>query len=250
MTRTMPIGRWLVLVASLVVSAPALAQSGAASEAAPTSSATLTIELKNAPAGASVTIDNGGLPKALLGSPQPIEPGRHVIAAHSDGLGVSKQVDVAEGQQLALTLNFTEATALNDVPSVPVAPAPVTPSPDTQLVVPLPEREVTRPLPVGFWVAVGVTGAGLVTGGVALAVVAQKQDELKQQCFENVCPLGARDTMQSRDRWARISTVAFITAGVGAGAALVFYLTRPNRQVSRSVTPWVGVGAAGVSGTF
>lgn len=52
---------------------------------------------------------------------------------------------------------------------------------------------------------------------------------------------------------ATISTVSFIAAGVGAGVALTgFFVLRPHAAPSTSATlnPWIGLGSAGVYGSF
>ena len=51
-----------------------------------------------------------------------------------------------------------------------------------------------------------------------------------------------------------MSTIGFIAAGVGAGAAAFGYFVLSKKPVAAQtgfhVTPWVSLGGAGASGTF
>jgi hypothetical protein len=49
-----------------------------------------------------------------------------------------------------------------------------------------------------------------------------------------------------------ISTVGFIVGLVGAGAGVVLLVTAPKAQTTSaaSVSPYIGVGSAGVAGRF
>jgi hypothetical protein len=52
---------------------------------------------------------------------------------------------------------------------------------------------------------------------------------------------------------ATVSTIAFVVAGVGAGVgfgALLFGGKAPETTARADLTPWIGLGTAGIRGTF
>jgi hypothetical protein len=92
-----------------------------------------------------------------------------------------------------------------------------------------------------------------VVGSVAGVLAIRKRNELASVCPGSVCdPVEgpARDKYRS---YGTISTVGFIVGGVGAAAGVVLLLTQPeSTQTGKAATmiPFIGLGGAGVRGTF
>ncbi len=199
-----------------------------------------------------MTLDGVPVVPALLGIRQPANPGKHVAEARQGAGVVRREVTLSEGQRLSLTLDL--AQAVDAAPAAPAAavpplaassapaanpPATTTPTANTR----------SGKIPTGVWVGIAIAGAGLVTGGVTAAIAAGKKSDL--DCPSDRCQPSQRDAVDSTNRLLTISTIGFVAAGLGAATAGVFFFTRPREPVQAgSVTPWVGIGAAGVRGAF
>ena len=104
-------------------------------------------------------------------------------------------------------------------------------------------------MPAGVWVGVAIAGAGLATGGITAVLASKKKSDLN--CPSDRCSPSQRDDVDAYNQMLTISTIGFVTAGAGVALAGVFWFTRP-REPERTgyVTPWLGLGAAGVRGAF
>ena len=94
---------------------------------------------------------------------------------------------------------------------------------------------------------------GLVVGGVTgLMVLSKKKDLDDAGCVNNGCPYAVEDERNSYNSLRNVSGISFIAGGVLAGAGAVLLLTAPSgpEQTTASLTPFVGIGSAGVKGVF
>jgi hypothetical protein len=67
------------------------------------------------------------------------------------------------------------------------------------------------------------------------------------------CDPSLSNEIDSMNFWSDASTVAFIVGGVGAltGAGLWIFGAKTSHEVAVStIRPWLGVGSAGVRGSF
>jgi hypothetical protein len=103
--------------------------------------------------------------------------------------------------------------------------------------------------------------AGFTVGGVALAAGAitglmsiQKTSTVKTACNGNECPASSASDLDSARSTAAISTIAFVTGGVGlaVGVSALLIGDKPSSEpaTTAKVSPWIGLGSAGVRGTF
>lgn len=205
----------------------------------------LTLQVKGAEKNASITLDGVPLVSALLGVRQPANPGKHVAEAQQNGRRVSGEVSLAEGKHQVLVLDFAKAVVVPGAVAAPTSGKAAPPEP-TQ---PADASSGGSRVPVGVWVGLAITGAGLATGGVTAGLAAGKKSDLN--CPDDRCQPSQESEVNSYNRLLTISTIGFIAAGVGAATAGVFWFTRP-REAERAahVTPWVGLGSAGVRGAF
>jgi hypothetical protein len=110
------------------------------------------------------------------------------------------------------------------------------------------------------WVTLAVGAAGVAAGGVTgiLAMVQRKDANASDVCENDYCSSGGYDRVDSVNTLRTVSTVSFIAGGVVLGAGAALLLTAPRERsrerpaTSRGarVTPWLGVGSVGVTGTF
>jgi hypothetical protein len=193
------------------------------------------------PTNPEVVIDSTPVPNASLGVKRPVNPGSHTIKASAEGFNPSeKTMMFAEGQSISVNLELEQApteAAPVAAPQTPEAPAPSGGGRKT-----------------AAFVALGLGGAGLAVGGVAGILAMSKHTQLKQACPDGVCdPTTQGAALDSYHTVGTISTIGFIAGGVGVAAGAILLLTQPKDSAPPAAANWspfIGVGSAGVRGTF
>jgi hypothetical protein len=210
-----------------------------------------------------VNLDDRTVNAASLGVKRAIDPGPHTLRVTADGYKpVEMRFAVLEGA------SATEAVTL-DKDNTPVAAAAPTPA-ATPAATPTPApasapaaaTSDTGPHKKSIlpYVAFGVGGAGLVLGAITGLVAIGDHSTINKDCGGSSCPAGKdADKISSYHTMAALSTVGFIVAIVGGGAGAVLLLTQPKDSgegapppTAKGVRlyPVVGLGSAGVFGTF
>ena len=197
----------------------------------------ITIQIEGADA-ATVDVSIGGseISSALFGVPRATNPG-HVEVLGTRGEDVSKaEVDLAEGDQKTITLQFSPLTA---------APPP------TQVSTASPRDEVSAgnwQRPAG-WIGIIAGGTSLVAGGVFAGVGASKYSAL--DCTDGICTgAGQESKVDSYNLMRTLSTTTFIIGGVLAATGVTLLLTAPSENSQAAMGAYVGLGNAGLKGTF
>jgi hypothetical protein len=193
------------------------------------------------PTNPEVVIDSTPVPSAALGVKRPVNPGSHTVRASAEGFQpAEKTMNFAEGQSVSVNLELEQAPA-DAAPAAAATPAPETPPPSGG------GRKTA-----GF-VALGIGGAGLIAGAITGGLAISKHNQLAGQCPGSVCDNTLGSSVNSYHTLGTISTVGFIVGGVGVAAGAVLLLTAPKESAPATQahwTPFVGVGSAGVRGTF
>lgn len=204
------------------------------------------IRLKGAPEGTTptVTVDGVAIAAAALSVPYKLNPGHHVLEASTKSAGAKAEVDLDEKQskEIELVLVSTGETP-------PVAPLVVdTPPPDPPPPPPSGNHTLTY---AGF----GVAGVGVVLGSITGLLSISKKNDAKAGCTDNRCPPSTYDQIDSAKTMATISTVSFVVAGAGATIGILSLILRSDAAPATPTTgvratPWIGLGSAGVNGSF
>jgi hypothetical protein len=91
---------------------------------------------------------------------------------------------------------------------------------------------------------------GAITGVLSLS----KVSDLRQSCPQNQCSSAEQGAINSAQSLGTTSTIAFVLGGVGAAAGTVLFVhpwgARAADSSTASITPWIGIGGAGVAGRF
>lgn len=194
---------------------------------------------------AKVTMDGAEVPAALVGAPQPVDPGAHVLRATATGYKPSAEVKVSLAEKASETATLVIDTP---APSEPVAVA--TPAAK-------PERSGLRR--VSPFVAFGVGAAGIAVGTVFLFKNRGDRDDADAICVGGKCPSARRKEIEDLDDSAdKAQTFSLIGYGVGAaGIVLGAVLLIVNRSGASStektgvrITPWVTANSGGLAGRF
>jgi hypothetical protein len=209
--------------------------------------ATVRISVK-APPGAklALAIDEEAVPEAALDTNRRIDPGSHRIQASARGcLTSTVTTTLEEGQSRSVVLEL-----------VPDPNAPKDPPPEEAGA----SRDAAAPEARGSKapaiVAFGVGALGLGVGIYAATVVEKKSSTLSTRCDENrVCPSDLQPEISDAKRWATVSTVGFVTAGVGLATGLVLLVasgggTPPPAKKGLRVQPRVGLSSVALDGVF
>jgi hypothetical protein len=211
---------------------------------------TVTVTGADAP---KVTIDDVPVRVEALGIERFVDPGPHVVKAAADGCAPAMQsLTIAEGatQTVALVLQ-------KDVGAL-VAPAPTPGAIEASYPTSVePTKSSGGPSTgrvLGF-VAFGIGGAGLAEGIITGIVAIGKHSDLAKVCPNGTCPPGEDSDLNTYHTMGTLSTVGFIVGGVGVAAGTVLVLTSPKSKAAApatgfSVTPYLGFGMAGATGTF
>jgi hypothetical protein len=209
----------------------------------------LTITVKGVGDGEkpALAIDGLDMPAAALGLPRAVDPGHHVVVAKTATAEGRQELDLREGEQKAVEITFVSTGA----PAIP----PPRAMPDT------PTASATSHSPgLVTWVGVGLAGAGVIAGSVTGLMAISKTPGLTGECANHICGPTAHSDLDSANTLATVSNVAFAVAGVGAAVAVISLLvgheasTEPPAESPAGSAPtahlWVGLGAAGLRGSF
>lgn len=212
------------------------------------------------PKPVTVTMDGVNVPPALLGVPRPVDPGEHKFEAVAEGMDSAvSSISVKEGRSETVVLTLHPGSAPAAQPPVGYA-APVYPGGAGS---PPPEADSGKhgPSPL-TWVAFGVGGVGLVVGTVFALKSSSKVDDANNLCHlpgpdgtRTYCSPQASSLDDDARSAKTISLVGFIAGGVGVATGVTLLLVTGKHEKAAAaltprVTPWLGLGSAGVSGRF
>ncbi|MBN2191991.1 MAG: tetratricopeptide repeat protein [Polyangiaceae bacterium] len=194
---------------------------------------------------AEVRIDGHRLDPALLGYPNPLDPGRHVVTLTVRGTEVARRtLDLGAGTRQTVELHAEPTEALVSSP-----PATNDGHPADEGAAPTPGQWKR----VAGWVGVGVGAAGLGTGATAGLLGLRKHGTLEEQCPQEQCPPAYHDDLEEFRNLRTVSTVGYVVGGVGVAAGITLLLMTPRRSSEpppRSATVTLVPTGVTVSGTF
>ena len=184
-------------------------------------------------AGVTVLLDAKPVPPALLGQKRPVDPGVHRVEAKRADTSVAREVTLKIGEAGQVVLKL---------PPMPAKPRP----PDT-----FPYRTV------GF-IGVSVGVAGALFGGISGVLALTTDQKLVTRCgSDRTCPASAWPQSDAFDLMRAFTTVGLVIGATGFAVGLPFLIAAPGPPKPASEAPptaridgWIGVGAAGVRGTF
>jgi hypothetical protein len=200
----------------------------------------LTIEVKTKGVDVKVKVDNETVSSALIGVSRPTDPGTHTIEASApEYLALTKTVTLSEGESstLALTLEPDPAAKKKEAPP----PAPEKP---------VASGSTKRTL---GYVSIAVGGAGVILGSAFGLMAMSKRNDLDKSCQSKICAPSEQDKLDAARLQGTVSTVGFVVGGIGlaAGATLLLWPSAAEVKAgSARMQPWMGLGSAGVNGSF
>jgi len=208
--------------------------------------------------GAQLTVDGKVIPTELWGVSWPVNPGQRLIELVKGKRRANSRVTLKEKEHKSVTITLPPG---DEPPVVPVPTAttpptatttPPTAPPPTATTTP-PESSTSTQTILGI-VATSLGGAALLVGGITGIVAVTKKSSLDETCQDGTCPAAQQDDVDSYNTMRTVSAVGLWTGGALAATGIILLLTAPDDSEPESeqatVTPWVGLGAAGIRGTF
>jgi hypothetical protein len=197
-----------------------------------------------------VTLDGRAFDAALLGTPVPIDPGKHAIEASAPGRKTwTSELVVPPGP----ARTPVKVPALAPESAAPV----VAPPPPAPIVIAAPLPAQPRPAaeskgwPTSAYVAFGVGAAGLVVGSVTGAISLAKTSSISSDCTDNICGPGESNPISAANTTANISNVSFAIAGAGVIVGVVLVATSaPSKRDAASAVSRVRATADGLAIAF
>jgi hypothetical protein len=105
-------------------------------------------------------------------------------------------------------------------------------------------------------VALGVGGAGIAVGSIFGVLALGTKSTLDGACPNKSCPQSSKNDIDSLSTQAWVSNIGFAVGVVGVLTGVILLVTAHHgekREATRAhahVWPWVGLGAAGLGGSF
>lgn len=212
----------------------------------------LLVQVQGPPtADAVATLD--GKPLALKsGVAVRVNPGKHTVKVSASGYAsAERSLTLPErGGVVIVEIILDPQNQPGVRPQLPAANSTSGVAHDTGST---PSGEPSR-LPA--WVALGVGGAGVIVGTVTGILALRKVSELRDRCPDNHCSTDDQQLADSSRTFGTVSTISFTVGavGVGTGALLLLLRNEPSATQAPSarprVNPWIGLGSAGLGGTF
>jgi hypothetical protein len=196
--------------------------------------------------GAEVSLDDSPLGKLPLSEPALIGTGRHKLTVTKPGYTpTTKVVDIAGSDRMTIALDMSEVPHETEVAQrAPEEPPSRTPA-----------------------IVVGTIGVvGVITGSVFGGLAIGSKSSLSNECNTSTkqCQPGSQSDIDSFARNTTISTIGFSVGLVGLAAATILWVLESPKSEAKPapagnevkpeqaarVSPWIGLGTAGVSGSF
>jgi len=192
---------------------------------------TLTVTVKNASVDeVQFTLDGKPMPAALVDVAQKLDPGEHVVMGVLGNEKVEGDVFLKEGGASQLELTFKPTVSFEGDGGAG------------------PGSGGNTKKTLGF-IGIGVGGAFLVTGAVALGVSLDQQSQLAVACPSGTCPPGQADLVSSFELMKTLTLVGFIGGGALEVLGITLVLTSPKKSGQEISLHTRGAGLA-LRGTF
>ena len=166
-----------------------------------------------------VSLNEQLLQAALLGVKRPVDPGKLRIKGVRGEQVVEANVDLPEGATKDVTLSFSKLSHVTPTASTPATPAPESAPP--ALSPGSPDHTLA-------YVAFGVGGAALITGGIFGGLALSQKSDLDGECPDRKCGPAFHADNDAYGTKKTVSGVGLIAGAVLMGAGVVLYFTAPT----------------------
>jgi hypothetical protein len=182
-----------------------------------------------------------------------VHPGHHRVTITLDGYEQAVwEFDAVSKQELS------RAFALQPLPQAAPAPVPAAPPPAPSPAPPAEHGGGTNGLRIGSYVALGVGVVGLGVGSLFAVKAHKKYGDANDLCPSFPCQLTQEQATRREnlgkdgDSAKTLSMVGFIVGGVGVATGVTLFVLSSGKKQQQGLTvmPVVGLGSAGLKGSF
>ena len=192
----------------------------------------LTVTLAAPIDGAIVKRDGVELGAGSLGTPLPVEPGKHVVTVNAPKHETrSYDVTVAESEQKALAVEVgPEGNPSTDGAGQADA-----------------QQSGSNGLRTAGWITGGVGVAAIATGTVFALIAMNQNSKSDESCDDNnVCRDPGFDQRNDARASGNVATAFFIGGGVALAAGIALVVLSPSVKKTATVTPLVTANGGGL----
>ena len=203
---------------------------------------------------ATVLVDGRNVGQTPLREDVLLEPGRHVISVTKQGYGEATKELSAEGSNVELTLTLEKASATPVLQPLPTPVSAVPKAPTT------PVSSDSNAYRSGSYLGLVVGAAGVGVGTFFLLKAHSRQSDSDSQysaCSphcSSVQKLNIEDLDQNAQHQRTAGAVSYVVGGVGLATAVTLLVLDSKKssapRATAAVRPWVGLGQAGLIGSF
>jgi hypothetical protein len=195
------------------------------------------------PSEVLVSLNDQLLQAALLGVKRPVDPGKVRLKGVRGEQVVEANIDLPEGASKDVTLTFSKLSHVTPTTAAPAA----SPPDSTPPVLHAASADHTL-----AYVAFGVGGAALVTGGIFGALALSQKSSLDSECPNRQCGPAFHADNDSYDTKKMVSGVGLIAGAalVGVGVVLYFTLPSPGSEQQARVGAFYNGRELGLRGAF
>jgi hypothetical protein len=205
---------------------------------------TLSIKIAVPADALSVSLDDHPVPPAALEAPRAVDPGtHHLVATGAGGARAEQTITVSEGESREVRLAVKPAAA--PAPAAELEPKAWAPSQ-------APDAGGNHLGPFAY-AGFGVGVAGFVVGTVLAGASLSKAASISLDCGTTACVQDGKDASQSARAFGVAAVVSYTLAAAGVGVAvadILLYKRGRSTESDRELRAWIGVGAAGLRGSF
>jgi len=190
-----------------------------------------------------VSLNGQLLQAALLGVKRPVDPGKLSVKGVRGEQVVEANVVLAEGASQDVTLTFSKLSHVTPSAAAPQEP-PVNSAP--------PKLSSRGPDHTLSYVAFGVGGAALITGGIFGGLALSQKSDLDAACPDRKCGPEFHSDNDGYETKKLISGIGLVAgaAFVGAGVVLWFTAEAPKNSAQARLGAFYNGQQAGLRGAF
>lgn len=214
----------------------------------------------------SVAIDGQPFPVVLLGVPQPMDPGDHSVTATATGFKAAPaSVSLKDAGSGSVVVKMEVDNSAPPPSAAPVAGAgasPITAAPSGAP--PSDSAPKGNGLRIGSYVGFGVGAVGLALGTVFVLKSSSSRSKADEDASTLDAKCGSRCSaddplaiaVADNDDKARsaktLGIVSYVVGGLGVATGVTLFVlsSKKGEPQAAFVAPYVGLGAAGVRGSF
>jgi hypothetical protein len=210
----------------------------------------VTIKLRHAPAGTTVSIDGEAIDASKLADPIVLPPGQIRISAQTpDGRETDRQLSLSAGQDAKVDLAFPNEGA-DESPSIVEEGVETPPEPSAE-----PPAAPGNGRKTAAFIAGGVGVAGLAVFGVFGLLSNSKYKQLQDACQGDRCAPSRQSDIDAGKRDQTLANVGLVVGAVGLGTSAALFLFGGSGHAEKApktarVELGIGFGTVQLSGRF